>query len=131
ASLVDHLTPLGVAARVAWETYPLGFSFLGLLFLAFAFLRIARHVAQRTLTPALALGKWPKRAAVAALAALYALGIYGKWSWYPWGRSPHSSRGFSATRSTPRRISTRSRRRGCCSRISSYRRSRRPDRCSP
>ena len=93
ASLVDHLTPLGVAARVAWETYPLGFSFLGLLFLAFAFLRIARHVAQRTLTPALALGKWPQRAAVAALAALYALGIYGKWSWYPlrWSEAYFSS----------------------------------------
>src|SRR5712671_2318907 len=56
ASLVDHLTPVGVAARVAWDTYPLGVCFLGLLFLTFAFLRIARHVAQRTLTPALALG---------------------------------------------------------------------------
>src|SRR5437773_8196200 len=93
ASLVDHLTPVGVAARVAWETYPLGFSFFGLLFLVFAFLRIARHVAQRTLTPALAPGKWPKRAAVAALAALYALGIYGKWSWYPlrWSEAYFSS----------------------------------------
>jgi len=93
ASLVDHLTPVGVAARVAWETYPLGICFLALLFLSFAFLRIARHVAQRTLTPVLALGKWPKRAAIGALAGLYALGIYGKWSWYPlrWSEAYFSS----------------------------------------
>ncbi len=93
ASLVDHLTPVGVAARVAWETYPLGLSFLGLLVLGFAFLRITRRVAQSTLTPALALGKWPKRAATGALAALYALGIYGKWSWYPlrWSEAYFSS----------------------------------------
>src|SRR5204863_472641 len=93
ASLVDHLTPLGVAARVAWETYPLGLSFLGLLFFTFAFLRIASHVAQRSLTPALSLGKWPKRAAIGTLAGLYALGIYGKWSWYPlrWSEAYFSS----------------------------------------
>jgi phosphoglycerol transferase MdoB-like AlkP superfamily enzyme len=93
ASLVDHLTPLGVAARVAWESYPLGLSFLGLLVLGFAFLLITRQVAQRTLTPASALGKWPKRAAIAALAGLYALGIYGKWSWYPlrWSEAYFSS----------------------------------------
>jgi phosphoglycerol transferase MdoB-like AlkP superfamily enzyme len=94
ASLVDHLTPVGVAARVAWETYPLGLCFLGLLFLSFAFLWIARRLAQRTLaSTAAALGKWPKRAAIGALAALYALGIYGKWSWYPlrWSEAYFSS----------------------------------------
>src|SRR5258708_16827748 len=29
------------------------------------------------------MNKWAKRAAVAAFAALYVLGIWGKWSWYP------------------------------------------------
>src|SRR5689334_13496861 len=99
ASLVDHLTPVGVAARVAWETYPLGFGFLALLFLTFAFLWIARFAGQRTLaTSAAPLGKWPKRAAIAALAALYAFGIYGKWSRYPlrWSEAYFSSSGAVA-----------------------------------
>src|SRR6266702_7180564 len=40
ASFLDHLMPVGVAARVAWDTYPVLSCLLGLLFLAFAFLRI-------------------------------------------------------------------------------------------
>src|SRR2546428_1378750 len=81
ASLVDHLTPVGVAARVAWDTYPVLPCLLGLLLLTSAYLWIVRRAAQRALVPAARpLGKWPKRAAVAALAALYALGIYGNWS---------------------------------------------------
>src|SRR5438309_2354981 len=94
ASLVDHLTPVGVAARVAWEAYPLLSGVLGLLLLTSAYVWIVRRAAQRTLVPATPpLGKWPRRAAVAALAALYALGIYGKWSWYPlrWSEAYFSS----------------------------------------
>jgi len=84
ASLVDHLTPVDVAARVAWDTYPVLSGVLGLLLLASAYVWIVRRAARHTLIPAVPpLGKWPKRAAVAALAALVALGIYGKWSWYP------------------------------------------------
>ena len=94
ASLVDHLTPVGVAARVAWEAYPLLSGVLGLLLLTSAYVWIVRRAAQRTLVAATPpLGKWPKRAAVAALAVLYALGIYGKWSWYPlrWSEAYFSS----------------------------------------
>ena len=94
ASLVDHLTPVGVAARVAWDTYPVLSCLLGLALLASANWWIVRRAAQRTLVPAARpLGKWPRRAAVAALAALYALGIYGKWSWYPlrWSEAYFSS----------------------------------------
>ncbi len=71
ASLLDHLTPVAVAARMAWG-----------------------RAARRTLAPAAApLGKWPKRAAVGVLAALYSLGLYGKWSWYPlrWSEAYFSS----------------------------------------
>ena len=94
ASLIDHLTPLGVAARVAWDTYPILPGVLGLVSLTAAYVWIVRLAAQRALAPApRPLGKWPKRAAVAALAALYALGIYGKWSWYPlrWSEAYFSS----------------------------------------
>jgi len=94
ASLVDHLTPVGVAARVAWDTYPIMLCVLGLALLTCAYVWIVRLAAQRTLAPAAPpLGRWPKRAAVAALAALYALGIYGKWSWYPlrWSEAYFSS----------------------------------------
>src|SRR5258708_7297319 len=40
--------------------------------------------ARRPCTPAAnPMTKWAKRATVAAFAALYVLGIWGKWSWYP------------------------------------------------
>ncbi|HZT63431.1 MAG TPA: sulfatase-like hydrolase/transferase [Burkholderiales bacterium] len=94
ASIIDHLTPVGVAAQVAWETYPVGFGVLALLALTLAFLAIVRVAAGRTLAPAAApLAKWPKRAAIAVLVALYIGGIYGKWSRYPlrWSEAYFSS----------------------------------------
>src|SRR5882672_5692608 len=84
ATLIDHLTPVGVAARVAWEAYPVLPGVLGLALLTGAYAWAAGRVARRTLAPASnPLPKWPRRAAIAALAALYAFGIYGKWSRYP------------------------------------------------
>ena len=84
ASLVDHLTPVGVAARVAWETYPVLPVLLGLALLGCAYAWVAGRAAQKTLVPAAhPAGKWARRATVAAFAALYVLGIWGKWSWYP------------------------------------------------
>jgi phosphoglycerol transferase MdoB-like AlkP superfamily enzyme len=94
ASLVDHLTPVSVAARVAWETYPVVPGLLGLALLTAAYAWVVGRAARSALAPASnPLGKWPRRAAVAALAALYALGIYGKWSWYPlrWSEAYFSS----------------------------------------
>ena len=84
ASFIDHLTPVSVAARVAWETYPILSAVLGIALLTGAYAWVAGRAAQRTLAPAAnPMGKWARRATVAALVALYALGIYGKWSWYP------------------------------------------------
>ena len=84
ASFLDHLTPVGVAARVAWETYPILPGVLGLALLTFAYAWVAGGAARRTLAPAAnPLGKWARRATVAVFAALYVLGIWGKWSWYP------------------------------------------------
>lgn len=94
ASLIDHLTPVAVAARVAWDTYPVLPCLLGLLLLTSAYAWLVGLAAGRTFVPITKpLGKWPKRAAVAALAALYTLGIYGKWSWYPlrWSEAYFSS----------------------------------------
>ena len=84
ATFIDHLTPVGVAARVAWETYPVLPGLLGLALLTGAYTWAAGRIAGRTLAPASnPLSKWPRRTAIAALAALYAFGIYGKWSRYP------------------------------------------------
>ena len=84
ASLADHLTPVGVAARVAWETYPVLPGMLVLALLTGAYAWVAVRAARRTLVPAsIPLSKWAKRAAIAALAALYVGGIWGKWSRYP------------------------------------------------
>ena len=94
ASLVDHLTPVGVAARVAWETYPILLGLLVLALLTAAYAWVVRRAAQRTLAPASdAASKWAKRAAIAALAALYVAGIWGKWSRYPlrWSEAYFSS----------------------------------------
>jgi len=94
ASLADHLTPVAVAARVAWETYPILRSVLGLLLLVSGYAWLVHRAARGALAPvAEPLGKWPRRAAVGALAALYAFGIYGKWSWYPlrWSEAYFSS----------------------------------------
>src|SRR5229473_4285854 len=43
ASLVDHLTPVGVAARVAWETYPIVSAVLALALLTGAYAWVAGH----------------------------------------------------------------------------------------
>src|SRR6266581_1289115 len=84
ASFLDHLTPVGVAARVAWETYPILPGVLGIALLTFAYAWVAGRAARRTLAPAAnPLGKWARRATVTVFAALYVLGIWGKWSWYP------------------------------------------------
>jgi phosphoglycerol transferase MdoB-like AlkP superfamily enzyme len=94
ASLADHLTPVAVAARVAWETYPILPGVLGLLLLVSGYAWLVRRAARSALAPVTdPLGKWPRRAAVGALAALYLLGIYGKWSWYPlrWSEAYFSS----------------------------------------
>src|SRR5215470_15268083 len=94
ASLIDHLTPVGVAARVAWETYPVLPGMIGLALLTGAYLWAAARVAARTLAPASSpLPKWRRRAVIVALAALYAFGIYGKWSRYPlrWSEAYFSS----------------------------------------
>jgi phosphoglycerol transferase MdoB-like AlkP superfamily enzyme len=84
ASLVDHLTPVAVAARVAWETYPILPCVLGLALLTGAYAWVASRAARLTLAPAAnPMGAWARRATVAAFAALYVLAIWGKWSWYP------------------------------------------------
>jgi len=84
ASFLDHLTPVGVAARVAWETYPILPGVLGLALLICAYAWVAGRAARRTLAPAAnPLAKWARRATVTVFAALYVLGIWGKWSWYP------------------------------------------------
>jgi phosphoglycerol transferase MdoB-like AlkP superfamily enzyme len=94
ASLIDHLTPIGVAAQVAWEAYPVVPGVLVLLLLTGAFYWIARRAAQSTLAgTGGSLAKWPKRALIAALVVLYAGSIYGKWSRYPlrWSEAYFSS----------------------------------------
>lgn len=94
ATLADHLAPIAVAAQVAWETYPIVWGVLGLLLLLAAYAWLAHRTARRTLAPvADPLGKWPRRAAVGALAVLYFLGIHGKWSLYPlrWSEAYFSS----------------------------------------
>jgi phosphoglycerol transferase MdoB-like AlkP superfamily enzyme len=94
ATLIDHLTPVAVAARVAWETYPVATGVLALALLTAAYAWAAGRAARAALVPpAGRLRQWERRAAVAGIAALYVLGIWGKWSWYPlrWSEAYFSS----------------------------------------
>jgi phosphoglycerol transferase MdoB-like AlkP superfamily enzyme len=94
ASLIDHLTPVGVAAQVAWETYPVLLGVLALALLTGAYAWVVERAARRCLTPVSnPFAKWPKRALIAVLVALYIAGIWGKWSRYPlrWSEAYFSS----------------------------------------
>src|SRR5258706_346571 len=78
ASLADLLQ--GPLLRVQFDP-PL---VLALALLTGAYAWVAGRAARWPLAPAAdPMGKWPRRAAIATLAALYVLGIWGKWSWYP------------------------------------------------
>lgn len=84
ASLLEHLTPVAVAAQMAWETYPVLPALLGVLLLGFGYWWLVRSTARRTLQPVTEpLGKWSRRAALGTLAAFYVLGVWGAWSLYP------------------------------------------------
>ncbi|MGH8642278.1 MAG: LTA synthase family protein [Burkholderiales bacterium] len=99
ATLFEHLTPVTVAAQMAWETYPVLLVLAGLLLLSFGYAWIVRNAARRTLAPvAEPIGAWWKRAALAGLAALYFLGMWGAWSWYPlrWSVAYFSANGAVA-----------------------------------
>lgn len=86
ASLIDHLTPVDVALGMAWETYPVVWGMLALAALVAGYVwllsRLTRDLPEASphSAPARAL---VRRSAVAALAALYVFGMWGKWSWYP------------------------------------------------
>src|SRR5262245_51954461 len=82
-SLVDHLTPVSVAARVAWETYPIVWGVLALALLTAAYAWLANRVALRAAAAGDPPGVWSRHGTVAIVAALYVLGIWGKGSWYP------------------------------------------------
>jgi phosphoglycerol transferase MdoB-like AlkP superfamily enzyme len=84
ATLLEHLQPLSLALGMAWETYPVlwGLALVGVLALIHLFL-LRRFAAPELKLATNALGRWTKRGVVVAVLALYVLGIFGKWSWYP------------------------------------------------
>jgi phosphoglycerol transferase MdoB-like AlkP superfamily enzyme len=84
ATLIEHLEPVSLALRMAWETYPVAWG----LVLVGAFAALHLYLLRRLAVPELAhagpaLGPWTRRAVLAGVVALYGLGIFGKWSWYP------------------------------------------------
>lgn len=84
-TLIDHLRPLSVAAQMAWETYPVLWGFGGLMLLSAGYVwALHRLVWHRPDAAANPVPGRAKRAMVAfGFVAVYALGLYGKWSWYP------------------------------------------------
>jgi phosphoglycerol transferase MdoB-like AlkP superfamily enzyme len=84
ASLLEHLYPLSVALQMAWETYPVIWGFVAIgVFAALHFVLLRRLAVPQLARAGAPPRKWAARATVSAFVAIYALGIYGKWSWYP------------------------------------------------
>lgn len=84
-TLLDHLSPLSVAAQMAWETYPVLWGLVGLILCSAAYAWVLRRLAwNRVDAAASPISSRVRRAMLASgFVALFALGLYGKWSWYP------------------------------------------------
>ncbi len=99
ASVLEHLQPVSVAAQMVWETYPVLWGVALIAGLCWAYAAFLRRYALPELTRERApLAPWTRRGLAAALVALYALGIFGKWSWYPlrWSDAYFTSNDFVA-----------------------------------
>ncbi len=85
SGLLEHLFPLSIAARMVWETYPVIPGLLGLAAAGAAMWAIVNRIASLEFArPGQTAGsRWPRRAMLAAVLSVYALGVYGKWSWFP------------------------------------------------
>lgn len=99
ASLLEHLQPVSIALQVAWQTYPVLQGLLLLAALSGGYYYFLRRVASRELLrESVAPGPWTRRGALAVVLGLYAMGVYGKWSWYPlrWSDAYFSTNDFVA-----------------------------------
>jgi phosphoglycerol transferase MdoB-like AlkP superfamily enzyme len=100
SGLLEHIYPLSIAAQMVWETYPVIPAVLGLLAASAASWvildRIARFELRRSAQAAGS--RWPRRALLGAVLSVYALGVYGKWSWFPlrWSDAYFSTDSFVA-----------------------------------
>lgn len=97
AGVVEHLSPISIAAEMFWETYPVVWGVLALALLTAAYTWLLRATAFRELDyPPPVMPKWGKAIAASAFAVLYALGLYGNWSWYPlrWSAAFFSTNGY-------------------------------------
>ena len=85
SGLLEHLFPLSIAAKMVWETYPVVPAVLGLVAAGAVVWvvmgRIARFEFQRSAESTGS--RWPRRVLLGAVLSVYALGVYGKWSWFP------------------------------------------------
>lgn len=82
ASLFDHLQETGIAAGMAWQTYPVGTITLALvLATACAVVLLGRWLPAQ---PAPYAGsRWRKATVVSLASVAYVLGLHGQWSQYP------------------------------------------------
>lgn len=99
AGVVEHLFPFAVAAHMAWETYPVIWGIALVAALTAGYYALLRRYALPELDrQAMQARPWARRGLAAVLVALCALGIFGKWSWYPlrWSDAYFGSNDFVA-----------------------------------
>ncbi len=97
AGVLEHLFPISIAAEMFWQTYPVVWGVLGLALLTAGYIWLLRVSAFRELDyPPPVMPKWGKAIAVGAFGVMYALGLYGNWSFYPlrWSAAFFSTNGY-------------------------------------
>lgn len=82
--VIDYLLSPAISATMVWETYPVVLSVLGLAVVCFVYSLLIRYIAFSELDiESEPLKKWVQKIVIGVFVLAYALGIYGKWSWYP------------------------------------------------
>lgn len=99
AGMLDLISSPAIALGMVWETYPVPLVVLIVVVAAVAYSLLIRRTAFRLLAaPGRSAGRSARRLALTTFAILYALAIYGKWSWYPlrWSDAFFSTEPFVA-----------------------------------
>ncbi|MDH4191347.1 MAG: sulfatase-like hydrolase/transferase, partial [Betaproteobacteria bacterium] len=101
SSVLEHIRPFSIAATMVWETYPVLPGVLGLGAAGLACWFLLSHGARLAFHPqpvSASSGRWSRRVLIGAVLGVYALGVYGKWSWFPlrWSDAYFSTDSFVA-----------------------------------
>lgn len=82
SSLRFLLNPI-ISFRMMWETYPIGWSFLGLIVFGVALTWFLRRAVMKTFQRKVVVERRRRILVIAVTVVIYLVGLWGKFSWYP------------------------------------------------